>query len=164
MGNIIGDSLTRISNYLAGVIGHYSITGPKATTYPTGAVLAGISDGVTECDGAVVAYIDGDSSVTKAGAAFKVRKNNSTPGSDFDFGIDLFDAAHDGYSAPGYAKGELRMLQEVVQRTGSGAPTDGVTGAGVTGKGSLYIDATGGEVYINTGTKAAPTWKLITHA
>src|SRR5262245_48127911 len=83
MGNLLGDSLSKTGNYLGGVIGHYNVTGLKATSYPSGALLAGIGDGVTEADGAVVAYVDGDSALTKAGAAFKVRSNNSTPGSGF---------------------------------------------------------------------------------
>src|SRR5258708_26398731 len=81
MFNLFGDVLTRVSNYLAGVIGAYSITGTKATTYPAGAVLGQITDGVTDVDGAFVAYIDGDSAQTKAGAAFTVRNNNSIGGS-----------------------------------------------------------------------------------
>lgn len=109
MGNVIGDDLTKDANYLGGVIGHYNVTGTKATTYPAGAVLAGIGDGVTEADGAVVAYIDGDSAQTNAGAAFKVRNNNSTAASGFDYGLDLYDAAHDGYSAVEYKVADVRV-------------------------------------------------------
>jgi len=109
MWNLFGDTLTKDANYLGGSISAYSITGTKATTYPSGAVLAQITDGVTEADGAVVAYIDGDSSLTKAGAAFTVRNNNSTPGSGFHFGLDLKGAAHDGYPAVAYLDGEIRF-------------------------------------------------------
>lgn len=42
--------------------------------------------------------------------------------------------------------------------TGSGAPTDGTTGAGKAGPGSVYIDYTNKVHYINNGTKASPTW------
>src|SRR5947207_14126072 len=58
MGNLLGAALTRTGNYLAGIIGHFTVTGNVASTYPTGAVLAGVGDGVTDCDGAVTAYID----------------------------------------------------------------------------------------------------------
>jgi hypothetical protein len=39
-----------------------------------------------------------------------------------------------------------------------------IPGVGTAGKGSRYTDYTNGEWYINTGTAAAPVWKLITHA
>lgn len=47
-----------------------------------------------------------------------------------------------------------------------GVPTDGTTGtgAGICGKGSLCTDFTNGNLYINAGTKASPTWKLVTKA
>jgi len=166
MGNILGDALTKTKNYLAGVIGAYSITGVKATTYPAGGVLAQITDGVTEADGAVVAYIDGDGSVTKATAAFKAMSNNSTPGSGFEFGLDLHGPAHDGYLDLAILKADVRMAHEVCIITGVGAPVDGVagTGAGFAEIGSLYINraANGGQtLYANSGasaTKASPEW------
>jgi len=164
MGNLIGVDLTKDANYLAGVIGAFSVTGAKATTYPAGAVLAQISDGVTAADGAVVAYIDGDSAVTKANAAFKAMMNNSNAGSGFNFGLDLFGAAHDGYSELAILKADVRMSKEVCMLNGAGAPTDNVTGATYAEKGSLYIDRTNGKLYINGGTKASPVWKIVTSA
>jgi hypothetical protein len=161
MGNILGDELTKDQNYLAGVIGAYSITGVKATTYPAGAVLAQITDGVTEADGAVVAYIDGDGSVTKANAAFKGMSNNSTPGSGFDYGLDLHGEAHDGYNDLAILKADVRMSHEVSILNGEGVPTDGVagTGAGFAEISSEYHDRTNGDIYVNAGTKASPAWK-----
>jgi hypothetical protein len=46
----------------------------------------------------------------------------------------------------------------VLPLTGSGAPTNAVTGAGVAGPGSFYIRTSNGAVYVNTNTKASPTW------
>ena len=43
---------------------------------------------------------------------------------------------------------------------GQGAPTSGTTGKGLAGPGSLYIDVTGAKLYINTNTKASPTWTV----
>lgn len=45
----------------------------------------------------------------------------------------------------------------------AGAPTAGTSGdgAGWAGKGSLLIDATNGFLYINTNTKASPTWTKV---
>lgn len=171
MGNLIGDALTKTGNYLAGLIGHYTVTGAKATHYPAGAVLAGIGDGVTEADGCVVAYVDGDSALTKAGAALKVRCNNSTAGSGLDFGVDLQDAAHDGFlpvDAAFYKKAPVRLPGDIVMLTGAGVPVDGVagTGAGVAGPGSLYFRTGAGSLYVNggAGTQASPVWKLVTQA
>lgn len=163
MFNLLGADMTagQDANYLGGVIGAYSITGTKRTSYPSGAVLAQITDGVTQVAGAVVAYIDGDSSVTTAGAAFKVMTNNSNAASGFDFGLDLQDATHDGYAAVDkdfYLKAPLRLVTDVVFLVGAGAPVDGTTGDNVAGKSSLYFDTTNGFVYINTGTITDGTW------
>jgi hypothetical protein len=158
MGNVHGSSLTRISNYIGGVIGADSVTGVKATTYPKGAVLAQITDGVTESDGAVVAYIDGDSSVTLANAAFKAMQNNSQSGSGFTYGLDLFGAAHNGYLELSIKNAAIRMDHEVCILNGSGIPTNAVTGATFAEIGSLYMNTTSGALYSNTGTKASPIW------
>lgn len=54
--------------------------------------------------------------------------------------------------------------------TGAGAPvnytngTPPATGEGEAGIGSLYLDTTNGNAYINAGTKAQPAWKLVTRA
>lgn len=109
MGNVFGTSLTSDANYIAGLVGAYSVLGTKATTYPAGAVLGQISDGVTQADGAFVAYIDGDSAQTNAGAAFTVRNNNSVPGSGFAYGLDLLGATHDGFPAVAYTVAQIRF-------------------------------------------------------
>src|SRR3990170_5168977 len=150
MGNLLGDALTKTKNYLGGLIGHYSVTGARATTYPAGAVLAGIGDGSDLADGAVVAYVDGDSALTKANAAFKAMSNNSTPGSGFDFGLDLLGAAHDGYPALAILKADLRLSSDVCHLSGAGAPVNGVsgTGAGFAGPGSQYTDRSAATIYL----------------
>ena len=47
--------------------------------------------------------------------------------------------------------------------TTAGVPTDGTSGdgAGWAGKGSQCTDTTNGKLYINTGTKASPTWTVV---
>lgn len=166
MGNVLGSNLTKSANYLGGLIGHYNLAGSLSSSYPAGAVLAGIGDGVTDCPGAMVAYIDGDASQTNCGAMFKVMSNNSTPLSGPDFGVDLQDAAHDGYLAVDsafYKKSEMRLTEDVLIRVMAGAPVDGVAGtlAGDAGPGSLLIDVTNKFLYINTNTKASPTWTKV---
>jgi len=54
----------------------------------------------------------------------------------------------------------IHLTNSVVIFSGVGAPTNGVTGAGFAGPGSLYADATTttSKVYINTNTQASPTW------
>lgn len=163
MGNVLGDSLTKDANYLAGLIGAYSITGAKATSYPTGAVLGLIMDTVTAADGAVVAVIDGDSGVTKANAAFKAMSNNSSPGSGFDFGVDLHGAAHDSYLALAILKADVRMSHEVCLLSNAGVP-DSSVGAGTAEVGSICVDRSAGKLYVNGGSKATPSWKLVTSA
>jgi hypothetical protein len=166
MGNVIGANMTKTNNYVAGVIGAYSVTGTQASTYPTAGVLGIVSDGVTDVDGAVVGVVDGDSAVTRAPAVFKARMRNSTPGSGADFGLDLYDPAEGAYKALEYAKSDIRMSNEVCVLSGAGAPTDGGsgTGAGFAGPCSLYLDRTNVNVYLNAGSKASPTWKLMTRA
>lgn len=62
-----------------------------------------------------------------------------------------------------------QMLADLVKNdvlivTGSGAPTNGTsgTGAGLTGPGSLYLRSGNGTLFINSNTKASPTWTAIT--
>ena len=45
--------------------------------------------------------------------------------------------------------------------TNAGAPTSGTTFAGTLEKGALVIDITNAKLYINTGTKANPTWTVV---
>lgn len=47
--------------------------------------------------------------------------------------------------------------------TNAGAPTNGTSGtfAGMAGKGCLLIDTTNAKLYINTNTKASPTWTVV---
>lgn len=51
-----------------------------------------------------------------------------------------------------------RLVADVVELIGAGAPVDGTTGDDVAGTGSRYTDITAGVLYINTGVKSNPTW------
>lgn len=77
---------------------------------------------------------------------------NSTP----NYGLDL------GNTSP--RKGDVKLTNDVCILTGDGVPVDGTTGDDVAGPGSLYVDYTNANHYINTGTKAASVWKLVTRA
>jgi hypothetical protein len=52
---------------------------------------------------------------------------------------------------------------DVVIICNAGVP-DATVGAGVAGAGSMCIDTTAPNLYINGGTKAVPAWKLVTRA
>lgn len=164
MGNIIGASLTRVGNYLAGVIGAYSLTGVKASRWPSGGVVGIISDGVTDVDGAVVGHLDGDSALTVANAAFKASMKNTTPSSGFNYGLDLTQVGVDGYPDLLIKKADIRMSHDVCTFSGATAPVDGTTGAAFAGPGSMYIARDTGKAYLNGGSKATPAWKIITSA
>lgn len=63
------------------------------------------------------------------------------------------------------------MLRDLVNNNvvifpNAGAPVDGTsgTGAGLFGPGSLVADYTNGQLYINTNTKASPTWAKLADA
>lgn len=43
----------------------------------------------------------------------------------------------------------------------AGAPVNGTTFAGIAPKGALLIDTTNAKLYINTNTKASPTWTVV---
>lgn len=176
MGNIMGADVVGDGNYLAGLIGAYSITGTNSTDYPKAALLGIIMDGSTDADAIVLAHIDGSdpSSATRAGAAFGVSVANNHASSSVDYGLDLYAAANPHYSGTGVpfsvAKAAVRMPDETCVLTGAGVPvdyTDGdpaATGEGFAGPGSLYIDITNAKLYINGGTKAQPIWKIVTSA
>lgn len=109
MGNVLGANLTKAGNYVGGWIGYYSITGTNASTYPKAGLIGGVTDGTTTANCAVCAVLDGDSALTTARAAFGVFRLNSTPGSGFDYGVDLFRATHDGYPALGFLQSDIRF-------------------------------------------------------
>lgn len=56
----------------------------------------------------------------------------------------------------------MRALAEndILELTGSGAPTNGTSGTavGIAGPGASYFDYTNKNLYINIGTKASPYW------
>lgn len=169
MGHIFGTNLSKSGNYVSGLIGALSVDGTRATELQVGGVTGVVMDGSQNADGAVVAVIDGSdpSSVTRANAAFAARMNNNNASSGVDYGVDLYDAGRSSalYSGGGQpllvAKADVRMSNEVCILSGAGAPSDGTTGATFAGPGSLYIDRTNKKLYINTNTKASPTWTVV---
>jgi hypothetical protein len=152
MGNIHGTGLTKTGDYLAGVIGAYDLHGSGASHYPKAGVLGMVMDGTTDANGAVVAELDGDSTVTTADAAYAVRFKNTVPGSHFSFGLDLSCVTQDGYPACVYPSGDIRLASGVLVLSGAVDPS---AGAGVAApQGSLYLRTNGGAgttLYVKEG-------------
>lgn len=154
MGNLLGEDLVKQGAYLGGVIGAYSVLGAKATHYPAGGVIGIVMDGVTAVDGAVVAHLDGDSAQTISNAAFKATMKNSTPGSGFTYGLDLYQAGVDGYPDLAILNADIRFHTAATMRSGSGAPSYSAP------KGSIYlrIDGADGDEVLYYNSAAGNNW------
>ena len=88
-GRVTGSNLTKTRNYVTGVTGQYLVTGTNASEFINTGLLGVVGDQTTTANAAVVAYLDGDGGLTTAGSAYGVSMKNSTPGSGFDYGLDL---------------------------------------------------------------------------
>ena len=157
---------TTTFNNIAGTVGNFAVIG----TYNNNGLMAGvlgiINTNTLSGDAAVMAFMQGDSGITTARAAYGVAMVQTTSGSGFDFGIDLKmqDPQLDGGGPTGvipYKKANIRMENDVVFMNAAGVPSNGSTGANFAGKGSLYVNITTGILYINTGTLASPTWTVV---
>jgi hypothetical protein len=109
-GRVSGSNLTKTRNYVTGVTGQYLITGTNASDFVKAGVLGVVGDQTTTADSAVVAYLDGDGGLTSAGSAYGVSMKNSTPGSGFDYGLDLqwIDLNLVGMTAP-FKQADIRF-------------------------------------------------------
>jgi hypothetical protein len=157
---------TTTFNHVAGTVGNFAVIG----TYNNNGLMAGvmgiINTNTLSGDAAVMAFMQGDSGVTTARAAYGVAMAQTTAASGFEYGIDLKiqDPVADGGGTPSvqpYKKANIRMENDVVFMNAAGVPTNGTTGANFAGKGSLYVNITTGILYINTGTLASPTWVVV---
>ena len=157
---------TTTFNNIAGTVGNFAVIG----TYNNNGLMAGvlgiINTNTLSGDAAVMAFMQGDSGITTARAAYGVAMAQTTAASGFDYGIDLKiqDPVLEGggpSSVQPYKKANIRMENDVVFMNAAGVPTNGTTGANFAGKGSLYVNITTGILYINTGTLASPTWVVV---
>ena len=132
-------------------------------------VMGIINTNTLSGDAAVMAFMAGDSGVTTARAAFGVAMAQTTAGSGFEFGLDLkmqdpvFDGGGPSSVIP-YTKANIRMEDDVVVMVDAGAPVNGTTGDNFAGPGSMYIDSTAGNLYLQTAVITSPVWKLVTRA
>jgi hypothetical protein len=157
---------TTTFNHVAGLAGNFAVIG----TYSNNGLMAGvmgiINTNTLSGDAAVMAFMQGDSGLTTARAAYGVAMAQTTALSGFDYGIDLKiqDPVLDGggpSSVRPYKKANIRMENDVVFMNAAGVPSNGSTGANFAGKGSLYVDISSGILYINTNTLASPTWVVV---
>ena len=116
-GRVTGSNLTKTRNYVAGVTGQYLVTGTNASEFINTGLLGVVGDQTTTANAAVVAYLDGDGGLTTAGSAYGVSMKNSTPGSGFDYGLDLqfIDLNIAGTTAP-FKQADIRFNNGAVQR------------------------------------------------
>jgi hypothetical protein len=160
---------TTTHNYMAGVAGEFAVIGTYSNTALMAGVIGIINTNTLSGDAAVMAFMDGDAGVTTCRSAFGVAMAQTTGGSGFEYGLDLKmqDPVLDGGGPSGvipYTKANIRMEDDVVVMVATGAPTDGTTGDNFAGPGSMYIDSTGANLYIQTGAITSPVWKLVTRA
>ena len=116
-GRVTGSNLTKTRNYVAGVTGQYLVTGTNASEFINTGLLGVVGDQTTTANAAVVAYLDGDGGLTTASSAYGVSMKNSTPGSGFDYGLDLqfIDLNIAGTTAP-FKQADIRFNNGAVQR------------------------------------------------
>ena len=160
---------TTTHNYIAGVAGEFAVIGTYANTALMAGVMGIINTNTLSGDAAVMAFMDGDAGVTTCRAAFGVAMAQTTGGSGFEYGIDLKmqDPIADAGGPSGvipYTKANIRMENDVVVMVDDGVPSDGTTGDNFAGPGSMYIDITNANLYIQTGAITNPVWKLVTRA
>jgi hypothetical protein len=156
-------------NHMAGAVGEFAVIGTYNNFGLMAGVMGTINTNTLSGDAAVMAFMDGDSGLTNARCAYGVAMAQTTAGSGFEYGIDLkmqdpvADAGGPSSVKP-YTKANIRMENNVVVMTGAGAPVDGTTGDNFAGPGSLFVDITGANLYIQTSLITSPVWKLVTRA
>jgi len=179
MGNVMG-TLAAGDSMVAGIIGKYNVSDGGDSDHPQAGVIGEVGEeSASTADAAVMAVLGGDSSELDAGAAYAVRYLNSTAGSKFTYGLDLFSAAIDSYQPVTYATADIRLQNgETISNTTDGAisfsgmavaPAYGVTnGTTISASGDLTlaqlqaasyfaVNMTSGSVDVDLWENAAPT-------
>lgn len=160
MGNVLGADLTKDSNYIAGLIGGYSVTGAKGSNYPVAAVMGVVFDG-GQVDSIFLADLDGDDggAATNARAAFGVSVNNNNVGSGCQFGLSLYAAGNANYTGGGLgfvpSKADIEFSNQLQFRASTAAITANVTTTNApAGSIGITSHATGkGKLFQSDGSK-----------
>jgi hypothetical protein len=96
-------------NHMAGLVGNFAVIGTYANNGLMAGVMGIINTNTLSGDAAVMAFMAGDSGVTTCRAAFGVAMAQTTPGSGFEFGIDL--KMQDPIADGGGSSGVIRLHQ-----------------------------------------------------
>ena len=129
------------------------ITGTNASDFIKTGVLGVVGDQTTTADAAVVAYLDGDGGLTSAGAAYGVSMKNSTPGSGFDYGLDLqwINLGLTGLDSP-FKQADIRFnngVELVANTAGNISINANITATSINGDGTNLSNVTASYVNIN---------------
>ena len=158
MGNFMGDTLSNAgSDIHAGVVGKYSVTTSDALTGAKAGLVGEVETSVG--DAAVMAVLGGDTSAITPGAAYGVVYLNSTAGSHFNYGLDLYHAATTDYGAPSavdYGTADIRLSSGVKISTGLIAAIPATCTAG-----DIYIATDGGDDGIIRACEATDDWDSV---
>lgn len=148
MGHAFGDIGTGDS-IIAGIIGKYNIADGTDSDHPQAGVVGEVGeDSAGTADAAFLAVLGGDSGALDAGAAYGVRYLNSTAGSQFDYGIDLFSGAIDSYQAVSYGTADVRLQNgEIITNA-----VDGTVRIGGAAGNTLDIGSAASNASIRSGT------------
>lgn len=160
MGNFLGDDLTNTTSSLhGGVIGSYNVTTDDDNTGASAGVIGESGDMADTASYAVLAALGGDGGASTPRAAYGVQYFNSTAGSHFEFGIDLFHSAtadYTGASAVDFGVADIRLASGATISSGSSTPGSCVTG-------SLFLDTDGGADATLRACTATNTWTAVSN-
>src|SRR3989344_3595403 len=140
-----------------GVVGKYSVTTSDALTGAKAGLVGEVETSVGNA--AVMAVLGGDTSAITPGAAYGVVYLNSTAGSHFNYGLDLYHAATTDYGAPSavdYGTADIRLSSGVKISTGLIAAIPATCTAG-----DIYIATDGGDDGIIRACEATDDWDSV---
>src|SRR3989339_48054 len=109
MGHVMG-TLAAGNSIVGGLIGKYNVSDGGDSDHPQAGVVGEVGEeSAGTADGAFIAVLGGDAGELDAGTAYGVRYLNSTAGSQFNYGLDLYSAAIDTYLPVTYATADIRL-------------------------------------------------------
>jgi hypothetical protein len=155
-GRVTGSNLSRTRNYVTGVTGQYLVTGTNNSEFINAGLLGVVGDQTTTANAAVVAYLDGDGGLTTAGAAYGVSMKNSTPGSGFDYGLDLqwIDLNLSGMDAP-FKVADIRFnngVTLVANTAGNININANVSATSFSGNGANLTDVAASQIFVSNSS------------
>jgi len=118
MGHVMG-TLAAGNSIVGGLIGKYNVSDGGDSDHPQAGVVGEVGEeSAGTADGAFIAVLGGDAGELDAGTAYGVRYLNSTAGSQFNYGLDLYSAAIDTYLPVTYATADIRLSNSTTIASG----------------------------------------------